>query len=74
MNTRPSLGSHSSAATLQLHVSTNPSSASVTDSMLMTCEVCDLAGGPFPLAEAAAAHKRMELGEHMGKLVLHIAD
>jgi len=53
MNTRPSLGSHSSAATLQLHVSTNPSSASVTDSMLMTCEVCDLAGGPFPLAEAA---------------------
>ena len=27
-----------------------------------------------PLAEAAAAHTRMEHGQHLGKLVLHIAD
>jgi NADPH:quinone reductase len=27
----------------------------------------------FPLAEAAAAHARMEAGEHVGKIVLEIA-
>jgi len=27
----------------------------------------------FPLAEAAAAHARMEAGEHIGKIVLEIA-
>ena len=26
----------------------------------------------FPLAEAAAAHARMEAGEHVGKIVLEI--
>jgi NADPH:quinone reductase-like Zn-dependent oxidoreductase len=26
----------------------------------------------FPLSEARAAHERMELGEHMGKIVLRI--
>ncbi|MCB2052040.1 MAG: zinc-binding dehydrogenase, partial [Novosphingobium sp.] len=26
----------------------------------------------FPLAEAAAAHSRMELGAHIGKIVLEI--
>ena len=26
----------------------------------------------FPLAEAAAAHARMELGEHIGKIVLEV--
>jgi zinc-binding alcohol dehydrogenase/oxidoreductase len=28
----------------------------------------------FPLAEAAAAHERMEAGEHLGKIVLRIGD
>ena len=28
----------------------------------------------FPLAEAAAAHARMEAGEHIGKIVLSVAD
>ncbi|MFL0355202.1 NAD(P)H-quinone oxidoreductase [Erythrobacter sp. GH1-10] len=28
----------------------------------------------FPLAEAAAAHARMEAGEHIGKIVLQVAD
>src|SRR5690606_25515533 len=27
----------------------------------------------FPLAEAAAAHARMEAGEHVGKIVLEVA-
>jgi NADPH:quinone reductase-like Zn-dependent oxidoreductase len=27
----------------------------------------------FPLAEAAAAHARMEAGEHIGKIVLEVA-
>ena len=27
----------------------------------------------FPLAEAAAAHERMEAGDHVGKIVLTIA-
>ena len=27
----------------------------------------------FPLAEAAAAHARMELGQHVGKIVLEVA-
>jgi NADPH:quinone reductase-like Zn-dependent oxidoreductase len=27
----------------------------------------------FPLAEAAAAHRRMEAGEHFGKIVLEVA-
>ena len=26
----------------------------------------------FPLAEAAAAHTRMEAGEHIGKIVLEV--
>ena len=26
----------------------------------------------FPLAEAAAAHRRMEAGEHVGKIVLTV--
>jgi NADPH:quinone reductase-like Zn-dependent oxidoreductase len=26
----------------------------------------------FPLAEAAAAHQRMEAGEHIGKIVLQV--
>ena len=26
----------------------------------------------FPLAEAAAAHERMESGEHVGKIVLEV--
>jgi NADPH:quinone reductase-like Zn-dependent oxidoreductase len=26
----------------------------------------------FPLAEAAAAHERMEAGEHIGKIILRI--
>ena len=28
----------------------------------------------FPLAEAAAAHARMESGEHVGKIVLSVAE
>ncbi len=28
----------------------------------------------FPLAEAAAAHARMESGEHVGKIVLEVGD
>ena len=28
----------------------------------------------FPLAEAAAAHARMEAGEHVGKIVLEVAN
>jgi NADPH:quinone reductase-like Zn-dependent oxidoreductase len=28
----------------------------------------------FPLAEAAEAHRRMEAGDHMGKIVLTLSD
>jgi len=28
----------------------------------------------FPLAEANAAHERMESGEHVGKIVLEVCD
>ena len=28
----------------------------------------------FPLADAAAAHARMEAGEHVGKIVLEVGD
>ena len=28
----------------------------------------------FPLAEAAAAHARMEAGDHVGKIVLTMGD
>jgi NADPH:quinone reductase-like Zn-dependent oxidoreductase len=28
----------------------------------------------FPLAEAAAAHRRMEAGEHFGKIVLSVGE
>ena len=64
MNTHSSLGN---AATLHLHTNAVvPAGAAATDSfVLMTCEACDLAGGPFPPAEAAylqSIHNRVHHG------------
>jgi hypothetical protein len=64
MNTHSSLGP---AATLQLHANgVVPAGTTTTEAfVLMTCEACDLAGGPFPPAEAAylqAIHNRVHHG------------
>jgi len=40
--------------------------------LVKTGRVKPLVDEVFPLAEAAAAHERMELGEHLGKIVLKI--
>jgi NADPH:quinone reductase-like Zn-dependent oxidoreductase len=36
-------------------------------------EIAPVMDRTFPLAEAAAAHARMEAGEHVGKIVLEVA-
>jgi NADPH2:quinone reductase len=35
-------------------------------------ELCPVMDRSFPLAQAAAAHRRMEAGEHIGKIVLEV--
>jgi hypothetical protein len=55
LSSAPSLPSHSSSS----------ASESPEPSVLMTCEVCDLVGGPFAAAEAAhlrAVHNRLHHG------------
>jgi len=47
-----------------LSITVHPSSGSEAGTM-MTCETCDLVGGPFPAAEAAhlrAIHDRLHHG------------
>ncbi|WP_128891486.1 NAD(P)H-quinone oxidoreductase [Erythrobacter sp. HKB08] len=36
-------------------------------------EICPVMDRTFPLADAAQAHRRMEQGEHIGKIVLEVA-
>jgi hypothetical protein len=60
MNLQPPLGS---GTNVQSHEGFSPSAP--TSSVLMTCEECDLAGGPFEAAEAAhlrAIHNRLHHG------------
>lgn len=64
MNTHSLLGN---AATLQLRTNGVVSAGAATTEafVLMTCEACDLAGGPFPPAEAAylqSIHNRVHHG------------
>ena len=60
MNTQSTL---TALPTLQSEI---PSSAAeAAASVLMTCDVCDLVGGPFPAAEAGylrSIHKRLQHG------------
>jgi hypothetical protein len=49
---------------VQSHHAASPA-AQTASSILMTCDVCDLVGGPFPAAEAAhlrAIHDRLHHG------------
>ena len=57
----------SPATSLATNPATSPvaTTAAVEPSVLMTCEVCDLVGGPFSAAEAAhlrAIHDRLHHG------------
>ena len=42
--------------------------------LFTTGELAPVMDETFPLAEAAAAHARMEAGEHIGKIVLEVSD
>jgi len=42
--------------------------------LFTTGELAPVMDQTFPLTEAAAAHARMEAGEHIGKIVLKVAD
>ncbi len=60
MNTQSAL---SAVPTLQSENSLPDSQ--IAASVLMTCDVCDLVGGPFPAAEAGylrSIHKRLQHG------------
>lgn len=52
-------------ATDSLSITRHPSSSSPEAGTMMTCETCNLVGGPFPAAEAAhlrAIHDRLHHG------------